>query len=258
MAIGIPSQAGQAGQIGFKPNVKPRDPATENINDYGNIMKGYSDVAKNNNYSPISYASSGDVTNALGNLQNFSNTGGYSESDVKNIRERGISPIRAVYANANENLKRRLAISGGYSPGYAAAVAKMARDSSQQISDTTGNVNAQLAQNIAGNKLAGSQAYGSLSSSEAGRNFDASQFNETQKNNYLNRDLSVNDAKRGLYGTTPALADMFSRNALQTNQQNEQSRQFDQSQAQRAALDLIARRNMGFRSGDQYSSGGSV
>lgn len=245
-------------QNGLSPIKKPKDPAAQNINDYGNIMKGYSDVAKNNNYNPISYASSPDVSSALSNLHNFSDTGGYSEGDVKNIRERGISPIRSVYANANENLKRHLAISGGYSPGYAAAVAKMARDSSQQISDTTGNVNAQLAQNIATNKLSGSQAYGNLASSESGRNFDASQFNEGQKNNYLNRDLSINDAKRGLYGTTPALADMFSRNALQAAQLNENSRQFDQSQAQNGALDLIKRRAMGYRTGDQYSSGGSV
>jgi hypothetical protein len=40
----------------------------------------------------------------------------------------------------------------------AAALTKMARDSSQQISDTTGNVNATLAQNIAGNKLAGTMS----------------------------------------------------------------------------------------------------
>lgn len=244
MASGI-SSVSQPGQIGFRPNIKPKDPVSQNINDYGNIMKGYSDVAKNNNFSPISYASSPDVNNALGNLQNFSNTGGYSEGDVKNIRERGISPIRAIYANANENLKRHLAISGGYSPGYAAAIAKMTRDSSQQISDTTGNVNAQLAQNIAGNKLQGSQAYGNLSSSEAGRNLDTARFNEEQKGNYLNRDLSIQDAKRGLYGTTPALADTFSRNALQAAQLNENSRQFDQSQAQNGALDLIKRRAMG-------------
>lgn len=245
----LPSNAGigiannNQGQIGYAAS-KIKDPAAQNINDYGSIMKGYGDVAKNNNYTPISYTSSGDVSSALGNLKNFSDTGGYSNDDIKNIRERGISPIRSVYANANENLKRHLAISGGYSPGYAAAVAKMARDSSQQISDTTGNVNAQLAQNIAGNKLAGSQAYGSLASTEAGRGLDTSRFNEEQKGNYLNRDLSINDARRGLYGTTPALADMFSRNALQTAQLNENSRQFDQSQAQNGALDLIKRRAM--------------
>ena len=208
-------------------------------------MKGYSDVSKDNNYTPISYASSPDVSSALSNLKNFSDTGGYSDQNIKDIRERGISPIRAVYANAQENLKRRLAISGGYSPGYAAAITKMARDSSQQISDTTGNVNATLAQNIASNKLSGSQAFGSLASSEAGRGLDTSRFNEEQKGNYLNRGLSIEDAKRGLYGTTPALADMFSKNALQSAQLNENGRQFDQSQAQRAALDLISRRAMG-------------
>lgn len=98
----LPSNAGigiannNQGQIGYAAS-KIKDPAAQNINDYGSIMKGYGDVAKNNNYTPISYTSSGDVSSALGNLKNFSDTGGYSNDDIKNIRERGISPIRSVY-----------------------------------------------------------------------------------------------------------------------------------------------------------------
>lgn len=252
---GAQARPEQSGMIGYTGPKKP-NPAESNVSDYGNIMAGYGDLAKKNEFTPISYASSPDIANALGGLQTFASTGGYSDADTKNIRERGISPIRSIYANAKQNLNRQRVISGGYSPGYAAAITKMARDSSQQISDVTGNVNANLAERIAQNKLAGNQAYGSLASSEAGRGLDVSKFNAEQDAQTKNRALSIEDAKRGLYGTTPALADLFGRQAMQGAQLNEQGREFDQGQAQRAALDLIARRNLGFRSGDQYSQGG--
>ncbi len=118
----------------------------------------------------------------------------------------------------------------------------MTRDASQQIGDITGNVNATLAQNIAGNRMSATNQLGSLGSSEAGRNLDTSKFNEEQKGNYLNRELSINDARRGLYGTTPALASLFGNQALEGARLGEQSRQFDQSQNQQAALNLIGRR----------------
>lgn len=210
--------------------------------DYDRIMTGYQDLALKNKFTPISYASSPDIQSALASLKNFSTTGGYSDSDIFNIRERDISPIRSIYASAKQNLDRQRIISGGYSPGYAAAIAKMARESSAQIGDITTKVNANLAENIASNKLAGSQAFGSLGSSEAGRTLDTSKFNESEQDNYLNRDLSILDAQRGLYGTTPALANMFGQQVLSANQQSEQSRQFDQSQAQSAALSLIGKK----------------
>lgn len=238
---GLAGRQEQPGMIGYKP-AKLKAPGEDPMNDYGSIMAGYDKLDKNNEAQPISYSSSTDVNNALGNLKTFSDTGGYSDADTKNIRERGISPIRAIYANANQNLKRKLSLSGGYSPGYAAAIAKMARDSSQQISDVTGNVNATLAQNIATNKLSGSQAYGSLASSESGRGLDVSKFNADIDQQTKNRALSINDARRGLYGTTPALAELFGRQAMQGAQLNEQSREFDQGQAQTAALSLLGKR----------------
>lgn len=248
---GISTGPSQPGMIGVGNNIPKKksavadiygDTTQQQLNDYGSIMAGYNELGKSNSSTPVQYNGSPDTTNALANLKTFSDTGGYSDADVKNIRERGISPIRSIYSNAKQNLDRQKVISGGYSPGYAAAITKMARDASQQVSDITGNVNATLAQNIAGNKLSGSQAYGSLASGEAGRGFDADKFNADQSSQDRNRSLSILDAQRGLYGTTPALANTFGNQVLNANQQNEQSRQFDQSQAQQAALNLIAKR----------------
>jgi len=106
--------------------------------------------------APGPYQSTADYTNAFSNLSNLSRTGGFSPEDIANIRARAISPIRAVYANANRNLSRSKALQGGYSPNYAAATAKMSRDMSSQLSDATTNAEADIAGKVAANKMSAS------------------------------------------------------------------------------------------------------
>lgn len=146
--------------------------------DYGNIMKGYQGF------------------NSSAPMQNFGElaaTGGYSEADKQNIRERGISPIRSIYASANRDVDRQKAIQGGYSPNYGAVKAKMARDLSSQIGDQVTNVNATLAQNVAQNRVG-------LAPSFAAQSFAPLQ------------------AQQSLYGTTPALAKTFGDQAMNSAQ----------------------------------------
>lgn len=90
---------------------------------------------------------------SIRNLEELSLTGGYSPDDIANLRERGISPIRAVYANAQRNLERQKNIAGGYAPNLGAVSAKMAREMSDLISDKTGKVNADIAERVAEGKL---------------------------------------------------------------------------------------------------------
>ena len=51
-------------------------------------------------------------------FQQFAQTGGFSPEDLANIRARAVSPVRAVYANAQQNVNRQRALQGGYSPGF--------------------------------------------------------------------------------------------------------------------------------------------
>ena len=49
-----------------------------------------------------------DPFNSYGGFTEFSQTGGYSPNDIANMRARGISPIRAAYANAERELGREV------------------------------------------------------------------------------------------------------------------------------------------------------
>jgi hypothetical protein len=155
----------------------------------------------------------GDYSNIMDEykkLLDLSKTGGYSDTDIANIRERSISPIRSVYAGANRDVDRQRALQGGYSPNYAAVKAKMAREQSDVIGNQTTNINADLAQRIAQNKLSSiPQAISGMTS---------------------------------LYGTTPALSSLYGNQALQGAQLQEQIKQRKSQQG----LDTISRLMSGF------------
>lgn len=166
--------------------------------DYGNIMQAYKDLLK--------------PGSSISNLNELSRTGGYSPEDIANIRERGISPIRSVYAGANRDVDRQRALQGGYSPNYAAVKAKMARELSDTVANHTTNINADLAQRIAQNKL-------SIAPSAASSSMEPIR------------------GMASLYGSTPGLASLYGNQALQgaqlQNQINQQGNQY--------GLDLISR-----------------
>ncbi len=240
--------------------------------DYGNIMKGYQDLYnKSANINPLqapaplnaqtytpqsyNYSPSTDTRNSLNNLNQLSQTGGYSPQDIADLRARGVSPIRAVYANAQRGVDRSRALQGGYSPSYNAVTAKMAREMSDQVSSGVQNVNAGIAQNVAGNKLSASGTYASAAGNEnalatsAGEQNAASanqagQFNANARNttNQFNTQMPLeygryNQANlgiqadalggmRSLYGTTPAMSSLFGNQAMNAAQfQNELDQQ---------------------------------
>jgi len=120
-------------------------------------------------YNPESfkYSQSGDLTSAIANLKGLSETGGYSEGDKANITARGIAPIRAVYGNAQNDLSRQRALTGGYSPNYGAVSSKMAREMADQLSAKTTDVAAVLGQNIAQNKLTIAPTYANATAGQS-------------------------------------------------------------------------------------------
>jgi hypothetical protein len=139
------------------------------------------------------YQQSGALSGAMGNLADLSQTGGYSPQDIADLRARGISPIRSIYASAQQNVDRQRALQGGYSPNYGAVSAKMARELSDQIGNQVTNINAGIAQNVAQNKLAIAPTYASeaagqsnlsnqMGQTNAGIMNQANQFNTGQSN----------------------------------------------------------------------------
>lgn len=108
---------------------------------YGEVLKGYGEFAK---------------------------TGGFSPLDISNMRARAVSPVRAVYANAMQNVQRQRALQGGYSPGFGTLQARMAREQGQETADAATNAEAGLAEQVQRGKLAGLQGLSGLIGSGGG------------------------------------------------------------------------------------------
>lgn len=212
--------------------------------DYDKIMAQYQALAKGAQtqnsaltFSPIqaaqyNYAPTQDYKNSTANLASLAATGGYSDADKNELRARGISPIRAVYAGAQRDIDRNRTLQGGFSPNYTATKAKMARELSDEIAGQVTNVNAGIAQNVAQNKINIAPTYASATGNEnalragIGQSNTAAQnsvneFNSSEPLAYANYNLNRTSGALGaingqtsLYGTTPALSNLFGNQAV--------------------------------------------
>lgn len=104
----------------------------------------------------------GDYSNLMSGYNEFAKTGGFSPTDIANLRARAVSPVRASYANANREVNRGRALQGGYSPGFNVLRARMAREQGQAGSEAATNAEAALAGMKQQGKLAGLQGGASL------------------------------------------------------------------------------------------------
>lgn len=228
---------------------------SRNMGDYGNIMQGYGDWRTNvaqplmsqisqrqpHQFSYQNVSAPRASGESLEGYRNFANTGGYSADDVRDIRARGISPIRAAYGNTMMNLDRSRALGGaGGSPNYIAAVSRAQRELPQQLADATQNVNAQLAESIRSGKLAGLSGMTGITEAEAGRTLQAGLANQQadmRAQELTEQGISAQEARQiaaaelglsGLrgqtdaYSATPGLASTFGNQALQAYQQRAQ------------------------------------
>src|SRR4030095_6649594 len=125
------------------------------------------------NYQNAVNQQTGDYGNIMGRYQDFAKTGGFSPTDISNIRARSTSPTRGIYEQMQQGLSRQRALQGGYSPGFATASARLARQGSQAISDINQGTEANIAEMRQRGQLAGLSGASSL------------------------------------YGTTPGMANMF-------------------------------------------------
>lgn len=217
-----------------------------NANDYDKIMKSYDDLLASNKANPVKfnpinpslakYEPGADVTSSIANLSNLAQTGGYSAGDEQNIRARSISPIRSIYSSAQQGLERSKALQGGYSPNYAPASAKMAREMSEQIGQRVTDVEGQIAQQRAQNKLsiAPSFAGAAAEADRARMAIEKSNADTINQIAQINAQLGLSTGKlnndnifqtiegmKGLYGTTPALVSTFGNQVAQAGQLNQ-------------------------------------
>jgi hypothetical protein len=159
--------------VSFNPLDSGRDITSSPVQS-GNPLR-YEDVRsnpierpRNIEFNPLDprttdYNQSDDVTDSLGKLKELAETGGYSPQAIQDIRERNLSPIRSIYASGKQNLERQRSLSGGYSPNFNAVTASMARDQASQIGNITTRTNADIAQNVASNRLAAASPYAGYS-----------------------------------------------------------------------------------------------
>lgn len=193
-------------------------------------------------YTPTdqNYIEDPEYKASLERIKNLAETGGLSAEEQAAMRARGISPIRAAYANAEREINRNRAVQGGYSPSFGALTAKMAREMGDKLSEGTTNVNAAIAEMVQKGKLQSApQLAEAMARRDAirneieGRNVAArnraEEFNRQIMEDYAKRKLQADLATQEfplrtlegmtrLYGTTPALTKLFTDQVMNQNE----------------------------------------
>lgn len=210
--------------------------------DYSNIMRGYQDVLNNPNPGQndilaeyrrllgdtrgLTYEESPEFREAFANARALSEHGGITDGEAADLRSRGISPIRAAYANMQRDMDRNKRLSGGSSVNFNAAASRMAREMAQMTSDATQAVNADIAGRRQQGRLTAAPLMSSMGQGASDRMLDYKKTRLGGMGSILDSMNSIynrgNDARmealRGmasLYGTTPALVNTYGNQVAQ-------------------------------------------
>lgn len=128
-------------------------------------------------------------------FKGFSQTGGFSPEDLQNIRSRSVSPVKAVYQNAQREVNRQRSLQGGYSPGFGVLQARMQRTQGQGISDASIGAESEIAQMVQKGKLAGLQGMAETEARTAGGGSSGGGGDESNMPSAL-----VPEKKKGFWG----------------------------------------------------------
>jgi len=77
----------------------------------------------------------------MGGFDEFAKTGGYTPEAIANIKAQALSPIGAYAGGTRDELSRRAAVQGGYTPGFDAASRQLQRDAARNIAATSLDAN---------------------------------------------------------------------------------------------------------------------
>ena len=159
---------------------------------YGEQRGIYSNLANNGGGYGWDPGFRGAMDNSIAGYQNFADTGGFSGSDISNIRARSIAPIRGVYGNAQNELSRSRSL-GGSSPNFGAAQSRMAREMGNVTADAATNAEAGIAQMVQQGKLAGLGGLSSTGAAGQGLSTDIDSLNAQMKLAGLQGMMGVDD-----------------------------------------------------------------
>lgn len=191
------------------------------MSQYKSLLGGMGD------YQDVQYQEAPEQRKAFSVLDDLQKTGGLSDAEAGDLRARGVSPIRSVYANMEREMNRNRSLSGGYSPSYNATAARMAREGSESIAGAVTNVNAKIAEMRQQGKLSAAPQYANLANSKttgmnqvglanARNKLDAASTKGNLLSGMTNLVNQKNDnpmraltGMTSLYGTTPALVNTF-------------------------------------------------
>jgi len=148
----------------------------------------------NNNYSMAAAKGFQDYDRLMGGYEDWAKTGGFNKADLGAIRSRALSPMRAVYSNANREVDRARTLQGGYSPGHGVLKARMAREQSSGMSDAATNAEAAIAELVNSGKKFGMQGQSSMFSATPGL---ASHYGQ-QQDSTMNRWLGTEEMQQRL------------------------------------------------------------
>jgi hypothetical protein len=85
----------------------------------------------------------------------FSETGGFAPGERESFLRRATAPTSAAYGHQRDELSRRLALQGGYMPGFGASQSRLTRQASQAGSEVSLGANVELAKQIRAGKEVG-------------------------------------------------------------------------------------------------------
>ena len=193
---------------------------TRNVQDYGDIMGQYNQFKGSLDPTasrPAQVQGAYDTLDtAKGGYQNFMNTGGFSDSDIQNLRARGMAPITAAYGNTMRELDRARSLGGGGTgaPNYIAAVSRAQRTLPQQLSDATQGVNANLASMVQQGKEFGTSGMAGVGATQGGLAAQEAARQDAAKRAVEQEQLASIGGRASLYGTTPGQASTFGNQVL--------------------------------------------
>lgn len=87
--------------------------------------------------------------------QELATTGGFNPGEKEQFLRRASAPVTAMYGAARDDNSRRVALQGGYSPGFDASQAKITRQAANAGAESSLNANLDLNKQIREGKLAG-------------------------------------------------------------------------------------------------------
>lgn len=132
-------------------------------------LPGYTDMARTGGWDPRDTA---DVEGNIGRwdeiargegsnstFKEFSETGGYTDADKTNIRQRIAGQTPALYARLKENMANRGRISGGYGSGVDTASLALARGGAQENAAAVRDGEIGLSESVRAGRMSGAEGY---------------------------------------------------------------------------------------------------